>query len=494
MVEDRRKRPPNRRLDSWKEIASYFGRDERTVKRWEKERGLPVLRLPGAHGGVYAFSDDLAQWMANRKPGSPVQAVEKSGERTIAVNSSGQSDAPAPSAVAVLEHPEPPLAAPAPDPNSKIRKAWVLPLSVALLVIAVAGIAASQYERHVAASPGALKLAAHRTTASQHEPNLQAHDLYLKGRYYWNKRTPSSLNQALDYFNQAISSDPDYAQAYVGLADCFNLLREYSVMPEQEAYSKAIAAARQAIALDNSLAEAHNSLAFDLFYGLLDATGAEKEFQQALSLDPNCELAHHWYATYLMTLGRNREALQQIEMAQQLNLSSTSILADRGLILYYGGRTDEATALLKQLSEADPSFISTHRYLALIDLTTGKYEEYLDEARKVAVLSKNDTELAIVDAAAKGLHTGGPQRMLESMLAAEKTGYADGRISAFRLAETTSLMGHRQEALNYLQVSRERRESALSELLVDPPFMSLRDDPSYRELILQVGLPQLTSS
>ena len=194
----------------------------------------------------------------------------------------------------------------------------------------------------------------------------------MKGRYYWSKRTPAALNLALEYFTQAIASDPDYAQAYVGLADCYNLLREYSVMPEEKAYPKAIAAARKAVALDSSLAEAHNSLAFDLFYGSLDAAGAEREFQRALSLDPNCQLAHHWYATYLMTVGRSREALEQIEIAQQLNSSSTSILADKGLILYYAGRTDEAIALLKQIRETDPSFLSTHRYLALIDLTDGE--------------------------------------------------------------------------------------------------------------------------
>ncbi|MGA9565707.1 MAG: tetratricopeptide repeat protein [Candidatus Korobacteraceae bacterium] len=456
-----------------------------------------MLRLPGARGGVYAFSDDLAEWMANRKPGNSVSVAGMSGQRMTAVESGSQSDEPASSAIAVLEHSENTelaLAAPAPDLNNKVRKAWLLPLSVALLLVAAAGVAVFRYQRHVPASLTDGKHASAPQLATHHEPNPQAHDLYLKGRYYWNQRTPSSLNQALNYFNQAIATDPDYAQAYVGLADCFNLLREYAAMPEQEAYGKAIAAARKAIALDNSLAEAHNSLAFDLFYGLLDATGAEKEFQQALSLDPNCELAHHWYATYLMTLGRNREALQQIEMAQQLNLSSTSIVADKGLILYYGGKTDEATVLLKQLIEADPSFISTHRYLALIDLTAGRYDEYLAEARKVAVLSKNDTELAIVDAAGKGLHTGGPQRMLESMLGVEKTEYAEGRIPAFRLAETSSLMGQRREALSYLQVSRERRESALSMVLVDPPLKTLRDDPSYRELVIQVGLPQLASS
>ena len=368
-------------------------------------------------------------------------------------------------------------------------------MSLALLLVAAAAIVVLQYERHVLAAGAADgRLATVAKPAPHHKLDPRALDLYLQGRYYWSKRTPSALNQALGYFTQAIASDPDYAEAYVGLADCYNLLREFSAMPEEEAYRKAIAAATKAVELDGSLAEAHNSLAFDLFYGSLDAAGAEREFQRALSLNPNCELAHHWYATYLMTVGRSREALEQIEVAQQLNSSSTSILADKGLILYYAGRTDEAIALLKQIGETDPSFISTHRYLALIDLMTGKYDEYVSEAKRAAALSKNDTELAIVDAAAKGLQSGGPRSMLESMLHEEKTVYAKGQLTAFRLAETSSLMGQKQEALEYLRAARARREPALATLLIDPFFKILQEDPAYRELVSQVGLKRIAAS
>ena len=497
MVEDRRKRPPNRRLDSWKEIAAYFGRDERTVKRWEKDRGLPVRRLPGARGRVFSFTDDLAQWMEASQSVSSDTGEVTSGECLPTVELGHQAGASEQTLVQIVEPP------PIPEPELQvakiggfagIRKAWILPTALAVVFTAAAGVGLAVHQKRVLAPMDKGESAAAVKPATSYQPNAKALDLYLKGRYYWSKRTPSGLNRALDYFSQAIASDPNYAQAYVGIADCYDLLREYAAMPEQEAYAKATAAARKAVDLDNTLAEAHNSLAFDLFYGSLDAAGAEVEFQRALSLDPKCQLAHHWYATYLMTVGRSREALEQIEIAQQLNSSSTSVLADKGLILYYAGRTDDAVALLNQINETDPSFLSTHRYLALIDLTTARYEEYLAETKKVATLSENDTELAIVDAAEKGLHSGGPRRMLESMLNAEKAAYAEGRISAFRLAETSSLMGEKKQALSYLQISRVRRESALTELLVDPPFKSLHDDPSYRELISQVGLAQLTTS
>ncbi len=330
--------------------------------------------------------------------------------------------------------------------------------------------------------------------ASRPVANSKARSLYLEGRYYWNKRTPADLQKALELFTQATVVDPNYAQAYVGLADCYNLLREYSAMPESEAYPKAMAAAQRAIELDDSLADAHNSLAFGLFYWSVDPVRAEQEFRRALALNPNCDLAHHWYATFLVTIGRTREALEQIETAQMLNASSTSILADKGLILYYAGRTEEAVALLKQIEQTEPSFLSSHRYLALINLMTANYEGYLAEAKHVAVMSKNNRELEIVNAATKGFHNGGFRNMLEAMLSEEKTLYAKGDISAVRVAETCSLLGHSQEALAYLKLARERREPGLAGLLIDPQLRGLRDDPSYRELISHVGLPPVASS
>ena len=457
-----------------------------------------MRRLPGARGGVYAYSDDLAQWMENPTQGvrdiaggGGVGNAPKGESSTVSQPSHGAG------AVGVLEPPitpRPELTDAKPRVAGKSGNTRRLLLASCSLIVVIAGTillfrqSQSNEIRGDAAGTQASAITRH------HAPTAKAQELYLRGRYYWNKRTPADLQKALEYFQQAIAIDPDFALAYVGLADSYNLLREYSAMPEDEAYKKAIAAARKAIELDDSLADAHNSLAFDLFYGTLDKPGAEREFQTALKLNPNSELAHHWYATYLATVGRTSEALEQIEIARQLNSSSTSILADKGMILYYAGRTDEAIALLKQLEQTEPYFLSTHRYMALIDLMTGKYELYLGEDRKVAVLSKNDAEEAIVEAAAKGFRHGGAVNMLSARLGEERKLFAEGRLSAYRLAETSSLMGQRQEALNYLRVSRERRESALSALLVDPMLVSLHDDPSYRKLITQVGLAQVATS
>jgi tetratricopeptide (TPR) repeat protein len=483
-MEDRRTRAPSRRLDSWKEIASYFGRDERTVKRWEKDRGLPVHRLPGARGGVYAFTDELSQWMSQRDrkyPDSAELSINKDSETALLGNVAAQPEETA--TQLKTETSRTPLATNLPSPST--RHSW-LPVAALLVVAATTALLISQ--RHALASFGAREATEPKINVARHTPTPAAQDLYLQGRYYWNKRTAPSLTKALGYFQQAVAADPNYALAYVGLADCYNLLREYAAMPEDEAYRQAIAAARKAIELDPTLADAHNSLAFDLFFGTLDRAGADREFQTALRLNPNCELAHHWYATYLMTVGRAQEALQQIEIARQLNSSSSSILADKGLILYVAGRTDDAVALLKQIEKSEPAFVSSHRYLAAIDLVTGNYDEYLKESRQSALLSGNETELAIVDAAARGYRSGGQAGMLNATLEEQRKWYNKGQLPAYRVAQTYSLLGQKEQALAFLRLSRERHESALAGIMVDPAMNPLRNDPSYRQLALEAGL------
>jgi len=494
MLEDRRKRPPNRRLDSWKEIAAYFGRDERTVKRWEKERGLPIRRLPGARGGVYAFTDDLGNWMEARNaiasdpsPASFPVTPQPTAEVVEPVSADVAESA------TTVERVADPTRLPVKSERSvmlPVRRGWLIAVSVLAAAILATGLFAILSRKNVLASRSALSTSASKV-AKVRQPNPKAEDLYLQGRYYWNKRTPADLNKALAYFQEAIAVDSQYAEAYVGLADCYNLLREYAVMPESEAYPKAIAAARKAIELDDSLADAHNSLAFGTFYWLFDVPAAEREFRRALSLNPDCALAHHWYATFLMTIGRSREALEQIEIAQKLDSSSTSTIADKGIILYQAGRVDEATTLLQQLSQTDPSFQSTHRYLAAIYFSEQRYPEYLVEARQAAMLSKNEVELAILDAGAQGYRNAGYESMLEAILREQKKYYAEGQVSAYRLAETYSLLGRQHEAITYLRIAHDRRDSLLSGLLVDFPLMKLHDDPTYRELISQIGLPPL---
>ncbi len=490
MPQDRRRPIGNRRLDSWKEIASFFDRDERTVRRWEKERELPVRRLPGLRGGVYAFTDDLAQWMnSNTQSGAPAAVTVESGAGMSATAAAVVVSQPEVNSSGIPPYGPAPSQEPSPDHAKTVAK-WVIAICV-LVVAFVVTLAAVRRQR---VGSAVVRVASSTPAPVSPAVEAEAEDLYLKGRYYWNKRTPADLNKAVDYFTQAIVRDPNYAKAYVGLSDCYNLLREYTVMPPDEAYPRAMAAAKKAIELDPSLAEAHNSLAFDSFYWMWDAATAEQEFRRALALDPNYVLAHHWYATFLHALGRSDEALREINRAQELDPSSTTVLADKGVLLYAAGQKQEAVTLLKQIEDTEPSFLSPHRYLATTYLINGQYTEYLTEAKKVALLTQDKNGLAIVHAGEKGLSAGGAHGMLENILQIQISMYSDGSVGAYSLASTYAQLGQKQEALKYLGISRDRHETMLMNLRSDPTMSNLHDDVSFRNLLLQLGLPPLPSS
>jgi tetratricopeptide (TPR) repeat protein len=355
----------------------------------------------------------------------------------------------------------------------------------------------------VVAALSILSLAAYRRLPSrslassppaglEHSANPGAKELYLQGLYHWNKRTAADLNQALGEFNQSIARDPNYAPAYVGLANCYNLLREYSLMPSSEAYPRAIAAAQRAIALDDSLAEAHNSLAFGDFYWLWDAAGAEYQFRRSIVLNANSALAHHWYATFLMVLARFDESLAEIEKARALDPTSSAILADKGLVLYAAGRPNEAIALLQGLEKSEPDFLSPHAYLGTVYLEMRNFKGYLPEAKRSALLLKDKDRLAVVTAGEKGFATGAGAGMLRQMLRVQQSLYLQDKISAYELATTYSLLGDRQHALDLLQISVQKREARDVALRIDQNFDGLHDQPAFRTLLAKVGLPPLS--
>jgi len=324
-----------------------------------------------------------------------------------------------------------------------------------------------------------------------HAANREAEEFYLKGRYYWEKRTPDSLNKAVDSFTQALVHDPGYAPAYVGLADCYNLLREYTVMPASEAYPRALAAAQKAVELDDKSSEAHASLAFVSFFGMWDAATADREFRRALELDPSNAIAHHWYATYLQCLRRYSESLAEIERAQALEPASKSVLADKGNILFNAGRQQDAIALLKQMEENEPDFISPHRYLKEIYLLTADYPHYLAEARSETALMHDSSALAVVEATEKGFASGGGKGLLETLRRQQIRLYERGLLSPYFLAESSSLLGSKQDALRYLKTAYDRHDDGMAQVETDHAFDNLHDEPAFRQLIAEVGLPPL---
>jgi tetratricopeptide (TPR) repeat protein len=447
-----------KRLDSWKEIAAFLGRAERTVKRWEAERGLPVHRMPGGgRSAVFAYSNELADWLKGRS--DLLEADDSASSREAAQ--------PIPISSEIGAVPE---TAPARTILPKARiAAWLLPLALA------AGLVIFFSVGHREPPLKAL--------AGRHTLNPEAQDLYLKGRYFWDRRTPEDLNKAIDYFTQAIVKDPSDAQAYVGLADSYNLLREFGAMPASEAYPRAISAARRAVELDDTSAEAHISLAFGTFWWSWQGVTAEREFKRALALNPSLVRAHHWYATYLFGMHRYAEAIDQIEQARRLEPSSSAILADKGFLLWEAGRKDEGYALLAQLEATNPSLSSTHDYLGRIYWDKKDYAKSLTEKKRAAELRHDESGLAIANAREQGFITNGLQGMYESELPIEKDQLDRGSGNAYALATTYAALGKRQEALGYLQISFDRHEAAM---LMGDTIPELQNDPEYLKFSAQV--------
>jgi Tfp pilus assembly protein PilF len=469
--------PRETRLDSWKAIAAFFGRDERTVKRWEKERGLPVHRLPGAaKGSVFAYIGELERWLAGPENDSGLRIEESPARVEPAIAS--ESAATTFAAVKVEEQ------VPAPRELGGVGGSsfWRRSLQWAVPIVLVGGFL-------IYSSSGRSPIRFGKALAAHHPPDATAQDLYLKGRFYFEKRTPNDLNAAVDAFTQAIVHDPGYAQAYVGLADSYSLLREFSTMPLVEAEGRARAAAQKAVELDPNLAEAHTSLAFAEFWGFLDAAGADREFRRAIELDPNLARAHHWYATFLIEILRPQEALEEIERARQLDPSSKAILADKGVLLMWAGHPEEALSLLKQMEVSDPNFRSSHEYLAQVYWEQGKYEDALEEYRQEALLRGGDEAVKDVAAWQAAFRAGGVNGLFQYRLNAALKAYEHENGSPFDVASAYGYLRQREGAMKYLEVARQRRDLGLANVELAPEFRWLHSDPEFQRLVVDVGLP-----
>lgn len=468
------------RLESWKEIAVFFDRDEKTVRRWEKELRLPVHRLPGvSKGRVYAFPQELTAWA--EKP--------RESKAELATDSAVPLDGPTPLPDTV--------SIPAPQLPAQVfqgrRAFYVAAPLVLLLLVALFGFARTSPGLRdrgfsIAQRLGLISQSA-STHAPKHVPNPEAERLYLEGRYYWNERTAAGFNHAIDDFTQAIVADPQCAKAYAGLADSYNLIREYTSMPEDDALRRAEAAARKAVELDPNLSEAHRALAFPLFWWKRDVPAAELEFERAIALNPNDGTARLWYANALTFNGEHEKALTQIDRAQELDPSSSSVRADKGRVLYDAGRKDEAIALLRQMKKNEPAFVSPHRYLAQIYFEEGQYPEYFLEAEEVARLVHRPDDLELLEAEKNGFARSGANGLLQSRLQEQKQLYGKEKTPAYAVAQTAALLGKKAEALAYLKASRERRESEFAFVGRDGSLRNLHNEPAYRQMIAELGLP-----
>jgi serine/threonine protein kinase/Tfp pilus assembly protein PilF len=316
--------------------------------------------------------------------------------------------------------------------------------------------------------------------------NTEAYQLYLKGRYYWNKRTIEGLKKGIEYFLQAIESDPNYALAYAGLADSYNILASYSALSSTDAFPRAKAAAMKALELDDKLAEAYASLAFVKFGYDWDWAGAERAFKRALELNPGYAPAHQWYALYLAAMNRMDEAVAGINRAQEIDPLSLPINTNAGFIFYLARRFDEAIEMFEKTLELDPDFTLAHRRLGQAYEQKLMYAEARREFEKCVALSGSDTETmaALGHIYAVAGETEQARQIINEMLALSKERY----IPSYLIAIIWMGLGDRDAAFQWLEKAYEERYGFLAYLDVGPLFDSIRSDPRYTELLRRVGL------
>ncbi len=316
----------------------------------------------------------------------------------------------------------------------------------------------------------------------------QAYESFLKGRYFWNKRTADGLKVALAYFNQAIDEDPKYAQAYSGLADTYALLGDwqYAVMTPKEAFPKAKAAAIKALELDSALGEAHNSLAFCLDGFDWDFDSAGKEFRRAIELNPGYATAHHWYAWHLSLLGRYDEAIAEMRKAENLDPLSLIINADLAELLVLAHSYDESIRQSRKTIEMDPNFALAHNQLAQAYLQKHMNHEAVAELEKAAQLSgRSPTVIANLARAYAG---SGKRNEAVKLLNDLKKRSSPGYSRASEIAVIYASLGDSDQAMSWLEKSYEERFNP--GVLLRPGFDPLRSDPRFQNLVRRIGLPR----
>ena len=593
-------RPPEDRLDSWKEIASYLHRDVTTVQRWEKREGMPVHRHQHDRmGSVYAFSSELDVWVQSRRlnleegeqeplaetsvdaegdrgpKGAPrarrwkkswlvlaatfgivliaasVGYIRWSGSRNsprqprgrmmLAVlpfqnltGDAGQeyfSDGMTEEMITQLSNLDPQHLgviartsvmhykngqAPLDQIGRELGAYYALEGSVrrdadkvritAQLVqmkdqthvwsrtydrdlghlLALQGEIAREIADEIQVALGGHISSGPVRASSSSPATHEAYDLYLRGQYFWNKRTVEGFQQAIAYFQEAIAKDPHYARAYAGLADSYALLGGYSMAPQLHFMQKARAAALRALQLDEKLPEAHTALALIVQNYDWDWQTAEKHYRRAIELNPNNVTAHHWYAEHLAFRGRFDEAFAESERARQLDPLSLIIAADNGAILYYSRQYDRAIEKWNAVLAMDPAFSRAHLVR----------NAYVEKGRFADAMADVEDYHPVDDT---------PWRWSELAYIYGRSGHRVQALGALRKLEQINRrqpmdsaailwahigMGDKDQAFVWLEKAYTEHSNTLMTLKVEPGYDSLRSDPRFADLLHRVGLDQ----
>ncbi len=317
--------------------------------------------------------------------------------------------------------------------------------------------------------------------------DLEAYKLYLNGRYYWNKRTGEGLENGIEYFEQAIEKDPSFALAYAGLADSYILLAGYTYMPPTEALPRAKKAARKALELDETLAEAHTSLAGTTFH-YYDWLTTESELKRAIELNPSYATAHHWYAVVLAALGRLDEAIAREKEALELDPFDLVINTYMGWINYFARQFDQALEQYRHTLKLNPKFHLAHLWLGQAYVQEGMYEAAIAAIQEAITLSGDSTlaRAALGHAYAVSDRRKDAQEVLNELNELSKQRY----VPSYYIAAIYAGLGDKDLAFEWLEKAYEEHYLFLNWLKVEPIFDSLRSDPRLIELLKKMGLEE----
>lgn len=623
------------KLDSWKAIAKYVGRDVRSAQRWERERGLPIHRVPGEKGGsVFAYAAELDAWLHRGSNGDPEVRGEAVAEVVTPVEALRQLPQeprhdngevpPAPAAPLVETEPAGgPMAVPAArirPRTGRLRLIWIGLAAIALVALVAAAylksrpapspstpskgrvmlavlpfanlsgdpsqdyfadglteemitdlgrinpqvlgviartsamnykqthrdirqigaelgvnyilegsvrrqgdtarisaqliqvsdqthVWAQNYERQVKdilsvqqdvaeAIAGRIRISLERQPGLTPAPaaNPEAYDDYLKGLYFWNRRDEPGLEQSIKYFRQAVQEDPNYVPAYAALAQSYTLEGLGNARLRGQDLPEAEAAARRAIALDDSSAEGHTALAGIRVFYYYDWAGAEAEFRRAIELNPNYASAHHWYANlYLDPVGRFADAIAEMKLALELDPTNLIVNADLGQAYYFARQYQAAVETCRKTIEMDPSFLPSHWYLADAYHQLGMTSEEVAEtahfiSQEQAAQPEAGREADWGKVLEDAYRTGGYQTFLEAVLKEFQAVKRPGSAPPERLATTYFLLGQRDQAMTALEQSYQQRAPNIIYLKADPYYDPLRPDPRFQALERSMGL------
>jgi TolB-like protein/Flp pilus assembly protein TadD len=327
-----------------------------------------------------------------------------------------------------------------------------------------------------------------RRLTKRYTENDEAYREYLKGRYFWNKRSAEGVRKAIEYFQQAIEKDPTYALAYVGLADSYASLAYYltNPLPPREVMPKAKAAAMKSLEIDETLAEGHASLGAIKMYYDWDWPGAESELQHALQLNPSYALAHYWYGVYLTAMERFEEGFAELKLAQELDPLSPIINTGVGTSLYYQRRYDESIEEYRNVLETDPNFAPAHLHLGLAYVQEGMLREAIVEFERAVALSAGNS--LMMASLAHAYAASGKRSKARTLLDALTDEANRNHVSSLDVALVYAAMGVKDQAFAWLEKAYAEKSGWLILIRVEPRLEPLRSDSRFADLLCRIGL------